>query len=343
MLRTIAVLALMCGLASSAFAQTEPAWNRRVSDIHIVHPPGTPPGTYRAQADLSLLVSSGTPMPASLAFDLTLSVNGVPFGLEPVDVSPLLAPNACQFQCPSTVCNQLSLTSLSSGSVIVANSFCFDPPGPTYACNCWLDGYWWWWQMDFVFNPSDTITATITARAGSLPEIDTSDDTFTVHVWERAPGVEYCFGDGTPTLCPCGNAGAPGNGCANSLNPAGANLVATGNGSVASDSVVLTGSGMPNSTCLYFQGTAQIAGGAGSAFGDGLRCAGGSVVRLGTKVNTAGTSQYPVGADLSITLKGAVPAGGGTRTYQVWYRNAAAFCTSSTFNLTNGVLVNWVP
>jgi hypothetical protein len=29
------------------------------------------------------------------------------------------------------------------------------------------------------------------------------------------------------------------------------------------------------------------------------------------------------------------------RMYQVWYRNAAAFCTSSTFNLSNGYRVVW--
>jgi hypothetical protein len=33
----------------------------------------------------------------------------------------------------------------------------------------------------------------------------------------------------------------------------------------------------------------------------------------------------------------------GTRTYQVWYRNAAAFCTSSTFNLSNGLQIAWGP
>jgi len=47
------------------------------------------------------------------------------------------------------------------------------------------------------------------------------------------------------------------------------------------------GSQMTNSSALYFQGTTQMAGGAGIAFGDGLRCAGGSIVRLGTKTNAA--------------------------------------------------------
>jgi hypothetical protein len=32
-----------------------------------------------------------------------------------------------------------------------------------------------------------------------------------------------------------------------------------------------------------------------------------------------------------------------TRVYQAWFRNAAAFCTPATFNLTNGVAVEWVP
>jgi hypothetical protein len=40
-------------------------------------------------------------------------------------------------------------------------------------------------------------------------------------------------------------------------------------------------------------------------------------------------------------VRGGVPINGGLRTYQVWYRNAANFCTSSTFNLTNGVAIQW--
>ncbi|MCY2959186.1 MAG: hypothetical protein NTY35_03390 [Planctomycetota bacterium] len=34
---------------------------------------------------------------------------------------------------------------------------------------------------------------------------------------------------------------------------------------------------------------------------------------------------------------------GSRRSDQVWYRNAAAFCTASTFNLTNGLSAVWVP
>jgi hypothetical protein len=103
----------------------------------------------------------------------------------------------------------------------------------------------------------------------------------------------------------------------------------------------LNGSGMPNSSALYFQGTTAISGGMGAVFGDGLRCAGGTVIRLGTKTNVAGASSYPSGST-SISVKGA-NAAGNVRTYQCWYRNAAAFCTASTFNLTNGVQCTWAP
>jgi len=106
---------------------------------------------------------------------------------------------------------------------------------------------------------------------------------------------------------------------------------------------VLNESGMPSSSALYFQGTAQQSSGNGVPFGYGKRCAAGSIVRLGTKNNTGGGSQYPIGADLPVSVKGLIPAGGGTRYYQVWFRNAAAFCTVSTFNLTNGYQVTWIP
>jgi hypothetical protein len=151
----------------------------------------------------------------------------------------------------------------------------------------------------------------------------------------------FCFGDGSATACPCGNAGAVGNGCASSVSPSGAHLAGTGNPSITNDTLTLDGTLMPNSSALYFQGTSQTAGGAGTVFGDGLRCAGGTVIRLGTKTNVGGASSYPAGST-PISIKGANSAG-NVRTYQCWYRNAAAFCTPSTFNLTNGVQTTWQP
>lgn len=155
-------------------------------------------------------------------------------------------------------------------------------------------------------------------------------------------GTPYCFGDGTGTACPCGNNGSAGNGCSNSLFAAGANIAAVGSASISADTVVLTHTNGPNSSVLFFQGTTQQSAGAGVVFGDGLRCAGGSVIRLRTKNAVANTASYPVGADPAVSVKGLVAAP-GTRTYQSWYRNAAAFCTVSTFNLSNGLQITWSP
>lgn len=154
----------------------------------------------------------------------------------------------------------------------------------------------------------------------------------------------FCAGDGSgPVACPCSNAGASGHGCANSVDASGALLEASGIPSISADSVLLRGSGMPDSSALYFQGTSQMAGGQGSIFGDGLRCAGGSIILLGTRLNVSGSSHYPGGGDPPISVRGLVPAPGGVRTYQAWYRNAAPYCTPWTFNLTNGAQITWIP
>ncbi len=158
----------------------------------------------------------------------------------------------------------------------------------------------------------------------------------------NGPALAYCAGDGTGAACPCGNTGAAGHGCANSVSAGGAQLAGSGNASISNDTLVITGSAMPNSSALYFQGTQAAAGGAGVVFGDGLRCAAGTVVRLGTKTNTFGASSYPGAADPHISIKGANTAA-TVREYQCWYRNAAVFCTPLTFNLTNGVQITWTP
>ena len=161
-------------------------------------------------------------------------------------------------------------------------------------------------------------------------------------VLTSTPSTNFCFGNSTVAPCPCGNTGGGASGCANSLFAQGASLRGSGNASVSSDSFVLLGTQMPNAACLYFQGTAPVNGGFGLAFGDGLRCAGGSIRRLGTKTNSGWGSQYPSAGDAPISAAGLVPAAGGTRTYQAWYRNPSGPCGSG-FNLTNGVSVTWIP
>jgi hypothetical protein len=157
------------------------------------------------------------------------------------------------------------------------------------------------------------------------------------------PIVTFCVGDGTltdhTTPCPCANNGTAGNGCANSANPAGANLTTTGN--PGTDDVVLVGSGMPLTvSCIYLQGDATD----DIVFGDGVRCTGGTLIRLRTKANVGGASMFPDSTD-TITLSqrgGVTPGSGAIRYYQTYYRNSApAFCPPETFNVTNGRIVTW--
>lgn len=154
-------------------------------------------------------------------------------------------------------------------------------------------------------------------------------------------GQSFCFGNGTGTLCPCGNTGGADGGCANTVSFGGGKLTGAGVARIGADTLVLRGTRMPNSAALYFQGTDRVAAGAGQVLGDGLRCVTGGIQRLSTETNYAGASQYPEGPELKISIRGAVTVPGSTRHYQVWYRNAANFCTPSTFNLTNGLTVNW--
>jgi glucose/arabinose dehydrogenase len=154
-----------------------------------------------------------------------------------------------------------------------------------------------------------------------------------------------CTGDGSGTACPCGNDGDAGHGCASSTTPGGALLTASGSARVSSDTLLLAASGLPPVTAaLFFQGDALVGGGSGSGFGDGLRCIGHGAVRLGQRVTTGGASSFgPAAGDAPLSGFAGLPAEGGVRYYQVWYRNAAAFCSSATFNLTNALRVTWIP
>lgn len=160
-----------------------------------------------------------------------------------------------------------------------------------------------------------------------------------INVGEAQP---FCFGDGSKVACPCGVSGGAKRGCANGSNTSGARLAqVSGTNQVSADSVALLVDGLPASAvCLFFQGTAQTPH---TTFGDGLRCTAGTVIRLAVKTAATTSASYPVGGDLPISVTGLVPAGGGSRAYQVWYRDSSGFCTSATYNLSNGLMVHWRP
>ena len=149
-----------------------------------------------------------------------------------------------------------------------------------------------------------------------------------------------CPGDGTQAACPCGNSGGAGRGCANSVSPEGALLSGTGIARVSNDTFTLTASAMPNSLALLFQGTDDEF--PGVPFGDGIRCVSGTVLRLGQRVVNGGTATFPGPGEPSLSVRGAIPESADTsRLYQCYYRNAASFCTSATFNVTNSISVTW--
>jgi plastocyanin len=125
-----------------------------------------------------------------------------------------------------------------------------------------------------------------------------------VFVTDPPPGNEFCAGDGSATACPCGNVSIGPVGCLNS-NGKGGRLRARGTPSVSADTLVLSCTGMPEgNNVLFFQGTSQLNGGAGAVFGDGLRCAGGSVVRLGTKTISFGAATWPQAGDPAVSVVG---------------------------------------
>jgi hypothetical protein len=154
----------------------------------------------------------------------------------------------------------------------------------------------------------------------------------------------FCPGDGSGTACPCANSSAlgAGQGCLNSTG-SGARLTATGQFSVTNDTLVLSCNGLPGtSSVLFFQGTIQAGGGPGAPFGDGLRCVIGTVIRLHVETASGGVASYPGPGELPVSVAGSTPPN-LSRLYQVWYRNAASFCTTSTFNLSQGLSVPWQP
>jgi hypothetical protein len=151
------------------------------------------------------------------------------------------------------------------------------------------------------------------------------------------PGTAFCFCDAV--VAPCNNPGVAGSGCGNLAPLSGATLGGSGNAVVGSDTLVLSATGLtPNNPGLYFQGTAALGGGVGVAFGDGLRCAGGTVERIGVVNSDAGGASSTLG--ITVSVAGSVSAG-ELRHYQLWYRNPGQSFCSSQFNLTNGYSVQW--
>jgi hypothetical protein len=155
------------------------------------------------------------------------------------------------------------------------------------------------------------------------------------------PGVRVCPTANLNSGCPCAMPFVPvAGGCRNSTGQS-ATLLSQGTPIVASDTLEFRAAHMPPGTLpTLFQSTASVAP---AAFGDGLRCTGGTTLRLGTLVAPNGSATWPAPGSPSLSVRGQIPAAGGTRYYQAIYRNAATFCTPATFNLTEAERIVWVP
>lgn len=156
----------------------------------------------------------------------------------------------------------------------------------------------------------------------------------------QGPFLVFCAADGSAAPCPCANAGDPDHGCANSYFAGGCALSASGSPSLSAADLVFSVAGsIPAQPGLFFQGLNAVNGGQGSAFGDGLRCAGGGLLRLQIRIaDGSGAAQ----TTLPIPPLAQVQAG-NTRRYQWWYRDPVASPCGTGFNLSNGLEFVWLP
>ena len=229
---------------------------------------------------------------------------------------------------PDGVGGSLTITLPSGGTVDGSNSITWQTPLPTFP-GSYVD---WMTGTRVLHLPNDDSIVRLDVQ---LPRLSG------LQLVRLADATPFCFGH--LGGCPCG-VGQPGAGCPSSFNPSGATLAGAGSLQVSSDTLQFTASGVLSSGfCLLFQGTTAPGDGLGLPFGDGVRCAGGPLKRIASKSAVGGVFQYPLAGDPSVSVRGAVPASGGFRTYQLRYRNAASYCTSDTFNSTNGVAVEWRP
>ncbi len=159
-----------------------------------------------------------------------------------------------------------------------------------------------------------------------------------------APGTPFCFGDGSGTPCPCGNESSSAErGCGNSTGE-GCRLGAWGSNSLGQqdiDPLALVVSGAPpNQPGLFFGSTAAVNGGLGTPFGDGLRCANGSITRLEVvfaSSNGSCSTSVPIDAALGV-------AAGDIRLFQLWYRDLSSGSPCGNgFNISNGYEVLFLP
>jgi hypothetical protein len=161
--------------------------------------------------------------------------------------------------------------------------------------------------------------------------------------WIRCAGPidSFCPGDGTLSHCPCTNYGQVGHGCENSAATGGAMMTSFGTTSPDTLRFVSTGE-LANSLSILLQGNAPTL--SVFAFGDGLRCTGGHLLRLFVTNASNGAANVPGQGNPSISARSAALGDplspGAIRLYQVYYRDPISTC-GGFFNASNGARIVW--
>jgi len=166
------------------------------------------------------------------------------------------------------------------------------------------------------------------------------------------PGTAYCFCHqdnpvGNVPLCGNYNDGTDplGAGCAHDDSPVGARLYGSGEASVSADTLLLAAERGPISNSAMFFQANNSKEGAGIYLGDGLRCAGGGLIRL--KVKTTDAAGFADSSPMVITSRSAslghAIVAGETLYYQMWFRDADGSPCGTENNTSNGYRVTWGP
>lgn len=170
------------------------------------------------------------------------------------------------------------------------------------------------------------------ASNNSLP------DSGAVYVFDLdAPDpTSFCDGaDGSLAFCPCTNPGAPDTGCDIAQSSGGAKLDVLAQETSPQNRVTFLGTGYPamTSPAAVVIRSPSLDALAPIPFGDGLRCIGTPVVRLGATLALGGISMHTFG-------HGAMSS---VFYYQIWFRNTpATYCDpAAAFNLSNGRILTW--
>jgi hypothetical protein len=176
-----------------------------------------------------------------------------------------------------------------------------------------------------------------TVIVGCSQDLLTSPSPWTgaVYVYSLGEFSSFCdAGDGSLASCPCGNPGGPTSGCDNAQATGGVELTIVDQEISIEPRATIASSGFPPSGTPP---TVSIRSGhldplSPVVFGDGLRCLGTPIVRMGVTFAAGGEATHSFG-------HGAM---GGTFYYQLWFRSApGTFCAPGAFNLSSGRILTW--